>query len=187
MSIKIQLGLFVLLSFSVSSVAADTVTYPGMPELTHYQNRNYGVSIQFPTSWKTDTQIIRNEIWISQGFINDAMAVCYVRVSEVKGLRLSTPEEFFSQTDEESFVKLTSMSMPDIKVHLFDMAYLGGRESRRIIYSGTDSGIKIGNLVYQTLDGDRIYSAVCSAEVSAFNQAYNAFEAIMSRFRFLHK
>lgn len=162
---------------------ADQVSYPNMPELKKYTNHDYGVSIQFPAQWKTETPL-RNEIWLSQGPVKNSMGICFVRVSEVSGLRLSTPEEFFSQTNEAAFIKLTSMSMPDIKVSLFDMAYLGGRESRRIIYSGTDSGIKTGNVIYQALDGDRIFTVGCLSELSAFNVVYNDFEAIISRFEF---
>lgn len=175
-SILINLGV-------VRTAGTNQVTYPTMPELKQFTNIEYGVSIQFPSQWKTETPL-RNELWLSQGPINDAIGICFVRVSEVTGLRLSTPDEFFSQTDEASFVKLTSMSMPDIKVRLFDMAYLGGRKSRRIIYSGTDSGIKTGNVIYQALDGDRIFTVGCLSELSAFHLVYNDFEVIISRFEF---
>lgn len=175
--------LFILL---VRTAGADQVTYPNMPSLKQFSNEKYQVSIQFPSHWKTEAPL-RNEIWLSQGAINNSIGICFVRVSEVVGLRLLTPDEFFSQTDEESFIKLTSMSMPDIKVHLFDIAYLGGRKSRRIIYSGTDSGIRTGNVIYQALDGDRIFTVGCLSELSAFNIVYNDFEVIISRFEFRAK
>ncbi|MEW8330100.1 MAG: hypothetical protein AB2692_04125 [Candidatus Thiodiazotropha sp.] len=178
-----KLPIILLLFLLIRSTGADQVSYPNMPNLKRFSNEEYQVSIQFPSHWKTEAPL-RNEIWLSQGKIDNSIGICFVRVSEVAGLRLSSPDEFFSQTDEESFVKLTSMSMPDLKVHLFDMAYLGGRKSRRIIYSGTDSGVKTGNVIYQALDGDRIFTVGCLSEFSAFNIVYNDFEAIISRFKF---
>jgi hypothetical protein len=174
---------FIISLNMASVVGADQVSYPNMPKLEQFTNIEYGISIQFPEKWKIETPL-RNEIWLAQGTVKNETGICFVRVTEVTDLQLSTPDEFFSQTDEVSFVKLTSMSMPDIKVHLFDIANLGGRKSRRIIYSGTDSGMKTGNVIYQVLDGDRIFTVGCLSELSVFNLVYNDFEAIISRFEF---
>ena len=159
----------------------EQINYPGKPELKRYADEYYGVSIDFPASWVTEAPE-RNEIWLSQGQVRNISGICFVRVSEVEGLHLVKPAEYFAQTDEAKFQKITSLSMPDIKVHLFDMAYLSDRPSRRIVYSGTDSGIKTGNVIYQTLDGDRIFTVGCLSEVGKFNLIYNDFEAVIASF-----
>jgi hypothetical protein len=82
-------------------------------------------------------------------------------------------------------LKLNSIATPDIRVHLYDFSYLGGRRARRIIYSGTDEGVKVGNLVHQTLDGDRIVTVTCFTEQQRFQLIYNELEAVAASFRFL--
>jgi len=159
------------------------IVFPGMPSLKRHSDTRYGISIGFPSTWEADTPL-RNEILRSRGEIRGIAGICAVRVSAVDNLHLVTPDEFFSQTDEDAFIKLTSIGMPDIRVHLFDMAYLADRPSRRIIYSGTDSGIRTGTVIYQALDGDRIFTVLCVSEAASFYQVYNDFEMIISSFSF---
>lgn len=177
---------FILLAVALVATFAyaQDVTYPGKPKLMEYISDKYHVSIGFPSHWSLDKPL-RNEIWLSVGELRGTSAACFVRVSEVEHLRLSTPEEFFAQMDENAFMKLNSIGMPDINVHLYDMAYLGGRKARRVAYSGTDSGIRTGTITYQALDGDRIFTVGCLSEASAFQVLYNDFEAVISSFRFL--
>ena len=110
---------------------------------------------------------------------------CFVRVSIVRNLQLVEPEAYFRQTDEVGFGKLNSIATPDIRIHLFDFSYLGGRKARRIVYSGTDDGVKVGNLVHQTLDGNRIVTLTCFAEQQRFQLVYNELEAVAASLRFL--
>lgn len=166
-----------------SCAIAQTVTYPGKPSLRQYTSSEHRVQISFPVAWKLDRPL-KNEIWLSVGELRGNGAACFVRVSSVESLRLSTPAEFFAKTDEKAFVKLNSMAMPDIKIHMYDMAYLGGRTARRAIYSGTDSGVRTGTVTYQTLDGDKIFTAGCVSESTTFQLLYNDFEAVLSSFRF---
>ena len=86
--------------------------------------------------------------------------------------------------DEKSFVKLNSIGMPDIKVHLYDMAYLSGRPARRVAYSGTDSEIKTASITYQALEGDRIVTVGCLSEAATFQLLFNDFESIITSFKF---
>ena len=152
--------------------------------LREYVSREHRIAISFPRSWTT-TPAARNEVWLASGRVRDAATGCFVRISTVPDLRLVKPDEYFAQTDEKAFVKLNSMSTPDIRVHLYDFAYLGGRKARRIIYSGTDNGLKLGNLVHQTLDGDRIVTVTCFSEQQNFQLVYDALDAVVASFRFL--
>lgn len=74
--------------------------------------------------------------------------------------------------------------MPDIKVHLYDMAYLSGRPARRVAYSGTDSEIKTASITYQALEGDRIFTVGCLSEAATFQLLFNDFESIITSFKF---
>jgi len=105
-------------------------------------------------------------------------------MSEVENLRLSTPDSFFAQMDEKAWIKLASAGIPDVKAHLYDFAYLSGRKARRVVYSGTDAGGKIGSVFYQALDGDRIFTVGCLSEIGVFQMLFNDFEAVISSFRF---
>jgi len=183
MKISIHITLFLLAIFFSAVGNAQDVTYPGKPRLKEHHNTTYRVSIGFPTHWSLDTPL-RNEIWLSVGELRGNNAACFVRLSEVEHLRLSTPEAFFSQMDENAFVKLNSIGIPDIKVHIYDLAYLSGRKARRIAYSGTDSGIRTGTISYQALDGDRIFTVGCLSESTTFQLLFNDFEAVISSFRF---
>ena len=183
MNILIFVCLVFVTTVGSSLTYAQDVSYPGKPELKEYVNEKYHVSVGFPAHWSL-SEPIRNEIWLSVGELRGNNAACFVRVSEVEYLHLSTPEDHFAQMDEKAFVKLNSIGMPDLKVHLYDMAYLSGRKARRIAYSGTDSGIKTGTITYQALDGDRIFTVGCLSEASSFQLLYNDFEAVISSFRF---
>lgn len=183
MKISIRATLFLLVVFFSVAGNAQDVTYPGKPRLKEHVNTEYRASIGFPAHWSLDTPL-RNEIWLSVGELRGNNAACFVRVSEVEYLRHSTPEAIFAQMDEKEFVKLNSIGMPDIKVHLYDLAYLSGRKARRVAYSGTDSGIRTGSITYQTLDGDRIFTVGCLSEVNTFQLLFNDFEAVISSFRF---
>ncbi len=183
MYILIRISLVFVTVFAASFIYAQEVSYPGKPELKEYVNAKYRVSVGFPKHWLLDKPL-RNEIWLSVGELRGYNAVCFVRESDVKNLQLSTPEEYFAQMDEKAFVKLNSIGMSDLNVHLYDMAHLSGRKARRIVYSGTDSGIKTGTIVYQTLDGDHIFTVGCLSEVSAFQLLFNDFEAVISSFCF---
>ena len=183
MNIQVRVTLALFAVFAAAFANAQDVTYPGKPRLKEYTSTKYRVSIGFPTRWSLDTPL-RNEIWLSVGELRGNNAACFVRVSEVEHLQLSTPEAFFAKMDEKAFIKLNSISMPDIKVHLYDFAYLSGRKARRVAYSGTDSGIKTGTITYQALDGDRIFTAGCVSEISTFKLLSNDFAAIISSFRF---
>ena len=183
MNISIRFMLFLLVLFFSAAGYAQDVTYPGKPRLKEHVNTNYGVSIEFPVHWSLD-EPLKNEIWLSIGELRENYAACFVRVVEVKNLHLSTPEDFFAQTDEKAFVKLSSIGAPDIKVHLYDLVSLSGRKARRVVYSFTDSGIKTGNIIYQTLDEDRIFTVGCVSESTTFLLLFNDFEAVISSFRF---
>ncbi len=172
-----------LTAFASACVNAQNIAYPGKPTLEEHISAKYQVSIGFPSHWSLDTPL-RNEIWLSVGELGGNGAACFVRVSEVEHLRLSTPEAFFAQIDEKAFIKLNSIGMADIKVHLYDMGYLNGRIARRVAYSGSDSGIKTGTITYQALDGDRIFTVGCVSEISTFQLLFNDFEAVISSFRF---
>ena len=178
-------ALLVALMLACSSSAfAQNITYPGKPPLRQYTNSNLGMQVGFPADWKLDRPL-KNEIWLAVGTLRGHGAACFVRLSAVEGLRLSEPETYFAQASERDFVKLNSIAMPDIRMHLFDMAYLGGRKARRAVYSGTDSGVKTGTVTYQTLDGHRIVTLGCVSEASTFQLLYNDFEAVAASFRFV--
>lgn len=156
-------------------------TQPGVRE---YVRNDYKIAISFPTDWEL-LPAPRNEVWFAFGNLRGATASCFVRTSVVPNLRLVKPDDFFAQTDEKAFVKLGSMNQPDIRVHLYDFSYLGGRKARRIIYSGTDDGLKIGNLMHQTLDSDRIVTVTCFVELQNFQLVFKELSAIAGSFRFL--
>jgi hypothetical protein len=184
MNIPVRVTLVFLTVFTAAFANAQDVTYPGKPRLKEHASTKYRVTVGFPAHWSLKPPP-RNEIWFSVGEIRSNNAACFVRVSEVEHLHLLTPETFFAQMDEKAFIKLNSIGMPDIKVHLYDPAYLNGRKARRVAYSGTDSGIKTGTITYQALDGDRIFTVGCLSEASAFQLLFNDFEAVISSFRFL--
>lgn len=154
------------------------------PPVKEYLSRAHKISVAFPARW-TLSPPVRNEVWLASGEIRGTPAGCFVRVSVVENLQLVEPEAYFRQTDENTFAKLSSIATPDIRVHLFDFSYLGGRKARRIIYSGTDEGVKVGNLVHQTLDGNRIVTLTCFTEQKRFQLVYNELEAIAASFRFV--
>lgn len=170
----------VLLFSGLPDALAQTRTVP----TREYVSQEHRVAVSFPRSWELQPTK-RNEVWIASGELRDVEAGCFVRVSIVPNLRLSTPEEFFAKTDEKAFEKLASIASPDVRVHLYDMAYLGGRKARRAIYSGTDEGIKTGSLMYQTLDADKVITVACFAEQKNFTHVYDQFDRIMSSFRFI--
>ena len=143
-----------------------------------------GVAISFPPDW-TETSPDRNEIIYYVGLIREARAACFIRVSEVPGLEHDSLDNYLSAMSEDSWVKLNSITAPDIVVHLFDLAYLGNRRARRIIYSATDSGLKLGNLVYQTLNRDKIFTAACATRQEDFHLIYGELDKIIYSFRFL--
>lgn len=171
-----------VVAFPTMSGAQD-VNYPGKPTLHKHTSGIYKVSVGFPKNWALNPPL-RNEIWLSVGELRGKNAACFVRMSEVENLRLSKPENFFAQMDEKAWIKLTSAGMPDVKTHLYDLAYLSGRKARRVVYSGTDSGVKIGSVFYQALDGDRIFTVGCLSEIGVFQTLFNDFEAVISSFRF---
>ena len=172
-----------LITYS-SSAFPQNITYPGKPPLREYTNSNLGMQVGFPAEWKLDRPL-KNEVWLAVGALRGHGAACFVRLSTVEGLRLSEPETYFSQTSERDFVKLNSVAMPDIRMHRFDMAYLGGKKARRAVYSGTDSGVKTGTVTYQTLDRDNIVTVGCASEAGTFQLLYNDFEAVVASFRFV--
>jgi len=153
-------------------------------QLREYVSRDNKIAISFPAGWKLKLSV-RNEVWLASGTIRGVSSGCFVRLSSVSNLRFINLEEYFTQNDEKAFVKLSSIATPDIRVHLYDFSYLGDRRARRIIYSGTDEGIKVGNLVHQTLDGDRIVTVTCFTEQQNFQLIYNELKAIPASFRFI--
>lgn len=169
-----------LIAFLVSA----TVTVEAGEATREYVSREHGIAISFPGSW-TLSPSVRNEVWLASGDLRGVSAGCFVRVSSVPNLRLTKPDDFFAQMDENAFVKLNSITTPDIRVHLYDFSYLGRKKARRIIYSGTDEGLKVGNLVHQTLDRDRIFTVTCFTEQQRFNFVYGELEVIPASFRFL--
>jgi hypothetical protein len=142
-----------------------------------YMNSQHKIAISFPTSWELHPPV-KNEIWLAYGNLRNAPAGCFVRASVVPNLQLVKPDDFFAKLDEKAFVKLNSISQPDIRVHLYDFSYLGGRKARRIIYSGTDDGAKIANLVHQTLDKDHILTVTCFVDAQSFQLVFNELSAI---------
>lgn len=153
-------------------------------QLREYVSRDNKIAISFPVGWKLKPSV-RNEVWLASGTIRGVSSGCFVRLSSVPNLRLVKPDDFFAQTDEKAFVKLNSIATPDIQVHLYDFSELGGKRARRIIYSGTDEGVKVGNLVHQTLDGNRIVTVTCFTEQQNFQLIYNELKAIPASFRFI--
>ena len=165
-------------------VLCSAATLAQTKQTREYVSRDKKIAISFPVGWKLNPPV-RNEIWLASGIVRDVSAGCFVRLSSVPNLRLVAPDDYFAQIDEKAFVKLNSIATPDIRVHLYDFSYLGGRKARRIIYSGTDGGIKVGNLVHQTLDGDRIVTVTCFSEQQNFQLIYNELEAVSASFRFI--
>lgn len=153
-------------------------------EVREYVSYEHKIAITFPFGWEL-TPPVRNELWIAYGTLRGATAGCFVRHSTVDNLHLTKPEEYFAQTDEKAFVKLSSIAMPDIRVHLYDISFIGGRMARRVIYSGTDEGIKVANLMHQTLDGDRIITVVCFSKQNDFQLIFNELDTIHTSFRFI--
>lgn len=149
-----------------------------------YISREHKIRVAFPASW-TLNQPMRNEIWLASGAIRGILAGCFVRFSAIENLELVAPDAYFRQMDEKAFVKLNSIATPDIRVHLFNFSYLGDRKARRIIYSGTDDSVKVGNLVHQTLHGNRIITFTCFTEQKHFQFLYNELETVVASFRFL--
>jgi len=149
-----------------------------------YMNSQHKIAISFPAPWELHPPV-RNEIWLAYGNLRNVPAGCFVRASVVPNLRLVKPDDYFAQIDEKAFVKLNSISQPDIRVHLYDFSYLGGRKARRVIYSGTDDGAKIANLVHQTLDNDHILTVTCFVDAQSFQLVFNELSAIPDSFRFL--
>lgn len=164
--------------FCLSEAAAQ------QPPTKEYQSREHKIAIAFPLHWTLNPPV-RNEVWLTSGQVRGVPVGCFVRVSIVRNLQLVEPEAYFRQTDEVGFGKLNSIATPDIRIHLFDFSYLGGRKARRIVYSGTDDGVKVGNLVHQTLDGNRIVTLTCFAEQQRFQLVYNELEAVAASLRFL--
>ena len=172
---------------AVAFLAVTTFTVGAIAQIKQvreYVSREHRVAISFPSGWTLNPSV-RNEVWLSAGEIRGVSAGCFVRVSAVPNLRLVKPDDYFAQADEKRFVKLNSITTPDIRVHLYDFSYLGGRRARRIIYSGTDEGVKVGNLVHQTLDGDRIITVTCFTDQHRFQLIYGELEAVPASFRFL--
>jgi hypothetical protein len=169
---------------SSKSLPHQDVSHPLMPPLCERKDLDYRMAIGFPCDWSLD-EPTRNEIWIARGPIRDAVGVCFVRMSEVNGLRLASPEEFLALIDRDRFLQMNSAFMSDIEIILFDDLELGGRFARRVAYSGTDSGTRTGSLVYQTLNADQILTVGCVSEWTDFHNLYNDFEGIISSFRFL--
>jgi len=168
----------------VSVVFCSSTTIAQTKQVREYVSREHKIAISFPTSGKLDSPV-RNEVWLASGTVKGISAGCFVRVSSVQNLRLVKPDDFFDKIDEKAFVKLNSIATPDIRIHLYDISHLGGRKARRIIYSGTDEGVKVGNLAHQTLDGDRIVTVTCFTEQKNFQLIYGELEAIPASFRFV--
>lgn len=174
-----------VLSLITASVFSQNINYPNKPVFKKHTSEKYQISIDFPVTWSLDDPF-RNEIFISVGELRGLNAVCLVRMSEVENLSLSNEDDYWANLNEQSFVKLLSGGMPDIKVHLFQMSQLSNRKTRQIIYSGTDGALKTQTLSYQTLDGDRIYTVSCVSEAAGFLILFNDFEAIVSSFHFIN-
>ena len=171
---------FWLLAFLALSVEAAT-----QPDgVSEYVSREQRIAISFPRDW-TLKPSTRNEVWLAAGELRSVPVGCFVRISTVPNLHLLKPDDYFARADEKAFMKLNSIGMPDVKVHLYDFSFLGGRKARRIIYSGTDDGTKVGNLVHQTLDGDRIITVICFTQQHRFQLIYPEMETITDSFRFL--
>lgn len=183
-----RFGLAAVMSLLILAASTDAyaqdVRFPGSGRLKTYVSKVYGISIGLPESWVLGAPI-RNEIWLAHGELRGARAGCFVRMTEVQYSGLSKPEDLFASVDERKFVQLNSIAMPDIKVHVYDIAYLSGRKARRVVYTGTDSSVKTGAVSYQAVDEDRTFTFSCFSEASNFNLLYNDFEQIISSFRFL--
>ena len=169
---------FVLMAGSDPAFAQST-------RLKEYRSAEHKVSIGFPEGWTLQPPQ-RNEVWLASGDLRGGPAGCFVRMSKVGGLQLLTPDAYFRENDESKWVKLVSISTPDVKVHRFDFSLLGGKNARLIIYSGTDDGVKVGNLVHQTLDGSRILTLACFVEQRRFTTVYSDFDSIAASFKFLN-
>lgn len=154
------------------------------PQTKEHISRAHGIAVSFPVAWSLSPPV-RNEVWLAGGQLRNVAAGCFVRVSTVENLQFVESEVYFRQMDEKAFVKLNSMATPDIRIHLFDFSYLGGKKARRIIYSGTDDGVKVGNLSHQTLQGNQIFTLTCFSEQKNFQLVYGELDAIATSFRFL--
>jgi hypothetical protein len=180
----LALGLLAVAAAAVAHMVAVVVVANAQGSMREYMSSQHRIAISFPASWELQAPV-RNEIWLSYGNLRNAPAGCFVRVSVVPGLRLVRPDDYFAQTDEQAFAKLNAIGQPDLRVHLYDFSYLGGRKARRIIYTGTDDGVKVANLVHQTIDSDRILTVTCFVEQQSFQLIYNELSAIPGSFRFL--
>jgi len=128
-----RIAVSILVLFVQAAAQAQDVRFPGSVQLKTYTSKKYAVTIGLPESWVLDAPI-RNEIWLAFGEIRGAWSGCFVRMSEVQYAGLSKPEELFASVDQKKFIEMNSVSMPDIKVHVYDIAYLSGRKARRVVY-----------------------------------------------------
>lgn len=172
----------IVLGASHSTVYSQSVSFPGLENMTRHEDPTLGVAIKYPTSWKPEYPI-RNEKLFYAGQIRGVEAACLVRASEFEGLEYATPDEFVDSTTEELFRDMTSISVPDVQIHRFDKAYLTGQIARRILYSGTDEGHKTTTVSYQTLRGRQILTVSCLSLTMDFLSVYSDFEAIISSFQ----
>ena len=108
-----------------------------------------------------------------------------MRATKVPNLELLDFDELYSTMDEQAFMKFSTISFPDIKVHLYDFSYLGDRKARRMIYSGTENGKKMGYLVHQTVNGNKIITFACGTYQEYFTPIYNELDEIVDSFRFV--
>ncbi len=178
--------IFVLIDFVLASdIQGLTLTGANNLELVEHPVPSEGLAISFPAEW-TPTTAVRNEVIFYIGYIGDVPAGCHVRISEIPNLELVDPDAFFAENDERAFKKLSTISMPDIVIHLYDFGYLGTRKARRMIYSGTDEGNKMGFLVYQTLNTNKIVTLTCISRQEYFALTYGELDQIAYSFRFIN-
>ncbi len=149
-----------------------------------YSSTKQGVRIAFPADW-TVVGPTETDVWTAYGKLKGNFVGCFVRRAKVHGTEDATPEEFLARITEVDYAKLNSITIPDIKIHLFDVVLLGGLKARRVIYSGTEGQFKMGNLVHRTIHRGEAIVVGCQSFQSKFSMVANDFHAILSTFELI--
>lgn len=175
---RILLGLVLL--------AACLVPFHSRSENKVYSSTKHGVRIAFPADW-TVVGPTETDVWTAYGKLKGNFVGCFVRRAKIHGTEGATPDDFLSRVTEADYAKLNSITIPDIKIHLFDVVLLGGLKARRVIYSGTEGQFQMGNVVHKTIHGGESIAVGCQSFQSKFSMVANDFHAIISTFEFIRR
>ena len=168
--------------FTVSNIVANNSSTD--VQMTTYQQKEGGFSIQYPESWKMDEQTASNLAWFypAEYAIDGESDINNVFVVSVKG----SAAGYTTETALKSWIDETVAEKHENYTYV-DQAIdsVNGRDIASYAYQWTKDGYNLSTIDFLILDGDNLYVVTFTATNEDFQTLYPFVEQMVLSFQIL--